>query len=114
MPHPERALQTSPYSDNAPVAAEQRRKQERINARLDGKPEPPADLWEQLDRIKSNAKPQRPPGSFTVNDYAARYKISRSSALRQLGALVDAEKLTCVQIVEGGTTKNFYIIKSNG
>ncbi len=61
------------------------------------KPQPPSDLWEQLDVVIREVVPPRPPNSFTVREYRAKYGVPRCTAQDQVAKLVDAGKLKKIQ-----------------
>ena len=60
---------------------------------MSDKPFPPPDLWEKLDAAKREIVPERPPGSFTVQDYRTRYGVPRATAQDQLQKLCDSGKV---------------------
>lgn len=57
------------------------------------KPKPPKDLWERLEADLKELKQdvaERPPGAFSMKDFAARFKISQCRARRRLEKLIEA------------------------
>lgn len=66
------------------------------------KPQPPADLWQQMDEIcaelNMNKCVVRGPGMFTSREYADRYSISVSAASVRLRKLI---KLGKVEFIGG-------------
>ena len=57
------------------------------------KPQPPDNLWEKLDAAKREIVPERPSGSFTVQDYRTRYNVPRATAQDQLQKLCASGKV---------------------
>jgi hypothetical protein len=61
------------------------------------RPEPPADLWDQLAVLNEKAgipeRQERPPDSFTTKEYAEKFGISGSAALRRIEKLTKAGDL---------------------
>jgi len=68
MPRKERALQLAASSPDRTLSE---------------KPEPPADLWDALDRIEATDHQPRFDG-FTIEEYAARYKVPNRTAQSRL------------------------------
>ena len=52
------------------------------------KPEPPSDLWEQLDSIVDRI--EKDPGSFTVEEFSQRYKMGYGAAAAKINRLIQA------------------------
>lgn len=73
------------------------------------KPTPPADLWEQLAQLHSMKEPRpRPAESFTTTEYAEKFGISQSQALRRIRKLMGKGLVR-----RGGTTNNrWYVLTS--
>lgn len=59
------------------------------------KPKAPPDLWAQMDALRETVLRhiEPPPGSFTVSDYAQRYKVCESTAKVQIMRLCHSGKL---------------------
>lgn len=58
------------------------------------KPEPPADLWSQLDRLVVEvSKETRPPDTFTSDDLMKRHGICRNAALKRIRKLIALGKI---------------------
>lgn len=52
--------------------------------------------WAAVDRARGDVlQPERPEGSFTIAEYAERYRVPASTAQMQLARLVKAGKLAC-------------------
>ena len=65
------------------------------------KPEPPVDLWEQLDSLIEEVRKipaERPAGVFTVNEFAAKKGLHESSARRKLNNLMKLGKLERIRL----------------
>ena len=86
MSHPQRIVHTSGSRSNEVL-----------------KPIPPADLWAQLDSLRSAdgiLNKIQPPNSFTLQDYMSRYGVSRASGRTHLNRMV---KQGTVEIVGRGS-----------
>lgn len=66
---------------------------ELLSNRTTIKPEPPSDLWEQLDRIVAVTN-ERPPNSFTAVEFANRYKMARRTAQERIRNMVESSQIT--------------------
>ena len=55
------------------------------------KPQPPSDLWQKIDEARAQlpVKREPPEGSFSVQDYARKYKLPRATAAEQVRNLLD-------------------------
>lgn len=70
------------------------------------KPQPPDDLWDQLDAAIAEVAPARPKESFTTKELAAREHINIKSAERLIRRLLDAGRLC----KHGGGNKTYYVL----
>jgi Fic family protein len=74
------------------------------------KPEPPADLWAQMDAISAKhgirATIQQPEGTFTAVAWAKRMNMSISPAKAHLRKLVDLGEIEVAGI--GINNKHYY------
>lgn len=55
-----------------------------------------AAMWAVVDAMRSEVLPARPPNSFTVYEYAAKYGLLRKTAEAKLRRDVDLKKLSRV------------------
>jgi ribosomal protein S25 len=62
------------------------------------KPEPPNDLWAQLDRIEKECVVIKPEGAFSCSEYAKRKGISYNAADQILRHLEKSGKLERIEI----------------
>ena len=71
------------------------------------KPQVPPDLWEQMDSVRVEVlTPEQPSGTFTINQYADKYKIPSRTALDHIRRLLNAGKIEPAgKSIRG---KNFY------
>ena len=71
------------------------------------KPQVPPDLWEQMDSVRVKVlTPEQPSGTFTVNQYADKYKMPYRTASDHLRRLLKAGEIeTAGKSIRG---KNFY------
>lgn len=78
------------------------------------KPQPPADLWEQLDKLCADLNMpvivERGPGMFTATEYGHKYGIGREAAATRLRKLTDLGRVERVGI--GRQKESLYRIKS--
>lgn len=85
----------------------------RANKQAAVMPEPPADLWAQMDALNQRHKMptliEQPPGTFTALQYGKRYGISRSHAKARLTRLAELGELELVGI--GLCNVHYYRIK---
>ena len=76
MPRSERIIFSSADKDESP--------------RL--RPEPPADLWDQLEALNAEAsrkeQPRRPADSFTTKEYADKFGVSEPTAGRRIRKMI--------------------------
>jgi len=73
------------------------------------KPQPPADLWEQIDAALADVAPSKPPGSFSALEFQQRMGIaSRDTAYRKLRKLMDAGK---VRRMGAGSQQYYELVK---
>ena len=74
------------------------------------RPEPPADLWDQLEALNAEAsrkeQPRRPADSFTTKEYGEKFNVSDATALRRIRKMIAAGQ---VQREEHGS-KAFYTV----
>lgn len=72
-------------------------------------PEPPADLWAQLDALMGPPRPAMPPcGSFTLDEIAMKYSITENCARKRLRDLINAGKVEKLGLWE---RKAYYRVK---
>jgi hypothetical protein len=59
------------------------------------KPVPPPNLWDKLATVHAelNIVTERPPNSFTMSEYAAKFNMSWSCGARRLKELVGAGRV---------------------
>ena len=57
------------------------------------KPEPPDDLWQQIDCIRKELQKPRPANSFTIKEFCAKYEISYSTARDHIRVMLQAGKI---------------------
>ncbi len=65
----------------------------------------PSFSWEALERERERmgaTQHIRPAGSFTVNEYAARFSCSRAAASRELDIMLKQGRVTRVRIAMNG------------
>lgn len=73
------------------------------------RPEPPADLWEQIDSaLRDIDLAERPANSFTASEFASHKKLSKANAYYQLGRLKAAGRLRKVGF------KYYVLVKPRG
>ena len=77
------------------------------NDQAGGRPEPPNDLWEQLDRIIADAG-EPPENSFTAASFAKKYKVSDRTAYVKVKHLLEQGLIVEVGRVKG--TRYFRVI----
>ncbi|KKM73016.1 hypothetical protein LCGC14_1414760 [marine sediment metagenome] len=75
------------------------------------KPQPPSDLWEQLDAVIKEVVPFQPPDSFTIKEYRVKYGIPRCTAQDQVQKLCDAGKL---EKIRHGNRVYFRLVNGKG
>ena len=68
------------------------------------KPEPPNDLWKQLDAYRPTITTARPANSVTAREWADRYGCSMSIAYKELTLAVKEGKMERVG-------SRFYVLK---
>lgn len=76
------------------------------------KPEPPNDLWAKLDATlrksgKAGRTVERPPGSFTVMEYASQEKLRYSTAYKRI---LDMELLGKVRCVKAKNVNYYFVV----
>ena len=71
------------------------------------KPQVPSDLWEQMDSVRAEVlTPEQPSDTFTISQYADKYRIPSRTAFDHLRRLATAGKVKLVGRSPRG--KNFY------
>lgn len=71
------------------------------------KPQPPSDLWEQLEQaVQEACTPIIPASAFTSVDMANHFGFSTSSARRRINALRKAKRIGVVRI----SGINYYVL----
>lgn len=62
------------------------------------KPEPNF-TWEEMDKVREKyVRPLKPDGAFTVQEYAERYKLAKTTARRELAKLLSEGVVELVRI----------------
>lgn len=98
MPNHKRAVQAAPSRDDSAVK---------------DKPEPPPDLWDEVDRLneKFDLSFQPEISGFTYHDYAKKYGLTRSGAVVRLMLLVEAGELNKYKVIRNGKCVTVFQIR---
>ena len=75
------------------------------------KPVPPADLWEQMDKIRPIIMSDRPEWSFTISEFAKKYNLAATTARAQIIKLVRIGRLIRIQPSCSRTPAYYRIVK---
>lgn len=76
---------------------------------IDEKPTPPADLWEQMDKVHEDyLKQKNLITGFTSDDYATRYNVGKSTARKQLNQMVQMKTVIVTKAMRNGHLVKVY------
>ena len=104
MPDTKRALQVASGTYNEPMSSRPTiQPDEFAHTR---KPEPPVDLWEQLDAAIESVGASRPPNSFTKSELMSQRNITVDQASKLVYKLTKAGKI----IRKGTGVTTYYVL----